>query len=47
MDPADAAEVARRMRAAVVEELPRRRWVVPATILLILVTVVLGVMLLS
>ena len=41
MDPADAAELARRMRAAVVKETPRRRWAVPATVLLGLTIVVL------
>ena len=45
MDPADAAELARRMRAAVVEEVPRRRWVLPAVALLVTVIVVLVVML--
>ncbi|MEJ7636261.1 hypothetical protein [Aeromicrobium sp.] len=45
MDPADAAELARRMRAAVVEETPRRRWVLPATLLLILAIVFLVVQL--
>lgn len=46
MDPADAAELARRMRAAVVEERPRRRWALPATVLLILAITVLVAMLL-
>ena len=45
MDPADAAELARRMRAAVVEEVPRRRWVLPAVALLVAVIVALVVML--
>jgi hypothetical protein len=46
MDPADAAELARRMRAAVVEEVPRRRWVMPLSVLLVLTIVLLVVMLL-
>ena len=41
MDPADAAELARRMRAAVVHEVPRRRWILPATALLVAVITVL------
>lgn len=40
MDPADAAELARRVRAAVVEEVPRRRWVLPAVVLLVAAIVV-------
>ena len=43
MDPADAAELARRMRAAVVEEVPQRRWVLPAVVLLVVVIAVLAV----
>ena len=35
VDPADAAELARRMRAAVVEETPRRWYALPATIVLV------------
>ncbi|MET0819623.1 MAG: hypothetical protein ABWY58_01550 [Aeromicrobium sp.] len=46
MDPADAAELARRMRAAVVHEVPRRRWVTPAVALLVAAVVVLVVVLL-
>lgn len=46
MDPQDAAELARRMRAAVVEEVPRRRWVLPATLALTAVIVAMIVMLL-
>ncbi|WP_157432446.1 hypothetical protein [Aeromicrobium sp. Root472D3] len=45
MDPNDAAELARRMRAAVVTEVPRRRWVLPAVALLVAVIVALVVML--
>ena len=43
VDPADAAELARRMRAAVVEETPLRRWAVLGTVLLVLTIVVLVV----
>ena len=43
MDPADAAELARRMRAAVVEEVPRHRWVLPVSVLLIFAIVALVV----
>ena len=46
MDPADAAELARRMRAAVVEEVPQRRWMLPAVALLVVVIAVLSVVLL-
>ncbi len=46
MDPIDAAELARRIRAAVVEEVPRRRWALPAVALLVIAIVVLAVMLL-
>jgi hypothetical protein len=42
MDPADAAELARRMRAAFVQETPRRRWVLPAVLLLVVAIVVLA-----
>ncbi len=48
MDPADAAELARRMREAVVHEVPRRRWVMPALGLVTLaIVVLLGVALLT
>jgi hypothetical protein len=47
MDPADAAELARRMRAAVVHEVPRRRWALPAVIVLVAAIVVLAAMLLG
>lgn len=43
MDPADAAELARRMRAAVVEEVPQRRWALPAIVLMVAVIAVLAV----
>ncbi len=45
MDPNDAAELARRIRAAVVEEVPQRRWMLPAVALLVIAIVVLAVML--
>ena len=43
MDPADAAELARRVRDAVVEEVPRRLWVAPVSVFLILAVVALAV----
>jgi hypothetical protein len=47
VDPADAAELARRIRAAVVQETPRRRWVLPAVLLLVVTIAALLVMLLA
>ena len=47
MDPADAAELARRMRAAVVHEVPRRRWALPAVVVLVVGIALLAVMLLG
>ncbi|MFC5677063.1 hypothetical protein [Aeromicrobium endophyticum] len=46
MDPDDVAELGRRMRAAVVEEQPRRRWTLPAVAVLVIVIVLLGASLL-
>lgn len=45
MDPADAAELARRVRAAVVEEVPRRRWLPALSLALVVVIVVLLIVL--
>ena len=45
MDPADAAELARRLQAAVVHEVPRRRWVTPAVVVLVAGIVVVTMLL--
>ncbi|MBC7630689.1 hypothetical protein [Aeromicrobium sp.] len=42
MDPIDAAEIARRMRAAVVLESPRHPWILPMIGLLVGAIAVLG-----
>ena len=47
MDPADAAELARRMRAAVVEEMPRRRWMLPVGLLVLTIVALAVIFLVS